>query len=278
LKEFYYELLVTPNNYYNLYLDLILSITCEALQESEGTIIIRSEKPLDIIEEAIVVFTKELQKIFDVFVVCKILKNKKNNIDWIKKYQESVQAISVGKFYIHPEWISKVDNKINILINPALAFGSGHHETTSTCLEAISRYVKKDDTFIDVGTGSGILAIAGSKLGAKCDICDTDPISIINAKENFKFNNTNFIDSWEGSALKSDKSYNVVVANIVADVLIMIKNDLKQVLKDDGILVISGILDKYENKVLKKYKEFKLVEKIQKNEWVTFILSKEENE
>jgi ribosomal protein L11 methyltransferase len=131
---------------------------------------------------------------------------------------------------------------------------------------------------IDVGTGSGILAIGASKLGAVCDICDTDEISIKNAKENFELNGTQINSSWVGSALKTTKQYDIVVANIVADVLIMIKNDLKKILKDDGILIISGILDKYEQKVLKKYKEFKIKEKIQKNEWVTFVLYKDNNE
>jgi len=278
LKEFYYELTITPNNNYDLYLDLLLSISDDALEELDGTIIIRSEEPLDNIIEGVEYFTSSLKDSIDGEIICNIDIVKMKNVDWIASYQDSVKAISVGAFHIHPSWCEEKKDMLNILINPALAFGSGHHETTSTCLEAISKYVKKNDTLIDVGTGSGILAIGASKLGAICDICDTDPISIDNSKENFKLNKTKFDNAWVGSALKSDKTYDIVVANIVADVLVMIKNDLKKILKDDGVLIISGILDKYEQKVLKKYKEFTIKEKIQKNEWLTLVLSKDNNE
>ena len=278
MKKFYYELRVSPNNHYDLYLDLLLNISNDALEEQDSCIIVRSEEPLDTVKQGIIFFTNELKIALNEDIKCSIDLQKKQNEDWIKKYQNSIKAIIVGKFYIHPQWIKKNENKINILINPALAFGSGHHETTSTCLEAISTYVKENDSFIDVGCGSGILAIAASKLGAICDICDTDPLSIQNSKENFLDNNAKFNEAWIGSALKTSKTYDVVVANIVADVLVMIKNDLKKILKDDGILIISGILDKYENKVLKKYKDFIIKEKIQKNEWLTLVLIKENNE
>ena len=278
MKKFYYELRVSPNNHYDLYLDLLLNISNDALEEQDSCIIVRSEEPLDTVKQGIIFFTNELKIALNEDIKCSIDLQKKQNEDWIKKYQNSIKAIIVGKFYIHPQWIKKNENKINILINPALAFGSGHHETTSTCLEAISTYVKENDSLIDVGCGSGILAIAASKLGAICDICDTDPLSIQNSKENFLDNNAKFNEAWIGSALKTSKTYDVVVANIVADVLVMIKNDLKKILKDDGILIISGILDKYENKVLKKYKDFIIKEKIQKNEWLTLVLIKENNE
>ncbi len=274
MKEFYYELTITPNSNYEIYLDLVSSICDDALEELDNSIIVRSEQPLDTIKEGVEFFTSQLGD----NISCELNLEKKANEDWISKYQESVKAIEVGKFFIHPSWVEPKDDKVNILINPALAFGSGHHETTNTCLQAISTYVKKDDTLIDVGTGSGILAIAASKLDAIVDICDTDPVSITNAKENFELNNTSYNDAWEGSALKSKKQYDVVVANIVADVLIMIKNDLKKILKDDGVLIISGILDKYEDKITKKYKEFNIKEKIQKNEWITFVLTKANNE
>jgi ribosomal protein L11 methyltransferase len=278
LKEFYYELKITPNFHYELYLDLLLSINDGALEELENSIIVRSETSLDDVIVGIEMYTEQLQKVLDTNVSCEILLEEKSNEDWIKKYQDSIEAIEVDKFFIHPSWIQARSDKTNIVINPALAFGSGHHETTSTCLKAISQYVNKNDSLIDVGTGSGILAIGASKLGASCDICDTDPVSIDNSKENFELNNTSFNKAWVGSALKANKTYDIVVANIVADVLTIIKNDLKKILKDDGILIISGILDKYEDKIVNKYKEFKIKEKIQKNEWITFVLTKDNNE
>lgn len=275
MEKFYYELKITPKKYYELYLDLISSLTPEAIEELDGTIIVRSETSLDDIVDGINLFTQALQSNKDETIICDIELLEKENEDWIQKYKDAVEPITVGKFHIHPSWTQPKDDKLNILIDPALSFGSGHHETTSSCLEAISKYVKKDDTLIDVGSGSGILAIAATKLGAICDICDTDDFAVKDALENFKANNVLVNNSWVGSALASSKQYNIVVANIVADVLVMINKDLKKVLLDDGILILSGILTVYEQKVLKKFKELKILEIIHKNEWTTLVLKKE---
>ena len=275
MEKFYYELKITPKKYYELYLDLISSLTPEAIEELDGTIIVRSETSLDDIVDGINLFTQALQSNKDETIICDIELLEKENEDWIQKYKDAVEPITVGKFHIHPSWTQPKDDKLNILIDPALSFGSGHHETTSSCLEAISKYVKKDDTLIDVGSGSGILAIAATKLGAICDICDTDDFAVKDALENFKANNVLVNNSWVGSALASSKQYNIVVANIVADVLVMINKDLKKVLLDDGVLILSGILTVYEQKVLKKFKELKTLEIIHKNEWTTLVLKKE---
>jgi ribosomal protein L11 methyltransferase len=162
----------------------------------------------------------------------------------------------------------------NIAIDPALAFGTGHHPTTATCLKAIAKTVSFDSSVIDVGCGSGILGIAAIKLGGVVDACDTDIVSVENTLENAKLNDVTFNDVWEGSAMLSKKKYDVVIANIVADVLVMIASDLKKILKDDATLILSGILDKYEDKVLKKYSDFTDIERIAQDEWVTLILKK----
>jgi ribosomal protein L11 methyltransferase len=125
---------------------------------------------------------------------------------------------------------------------------------------------------IDVGCGSGILGIGAMKLGAVVDACDTDPTSVENAKENAKLNGLEFANIWEGSCFLARKRYDIVVANIVADVLTFIAKDLKNVMADNAILILSGILDKYETKVLSFYKDCNITERIVQDEWVTLVL------
>ncbi len=268
MSEYYYELIIKPENHFELFIDLIVSLTNEAIEEEHGVIIARSENSLENIEFGVKKFAKALN------IKCDTKLTKKENIDWIKQYQESVKSIAIGNFFIRPSWEEKKDDKIDIIVDPALSFGSGHHETTSSCIEAIDEFVKKDDMVLDVGTGSGILALCASKLGCKVDICDTDEVCIKDTKSNFKLNKAYFENSWIGSANKASTKYDVVIANIVADVLVFIANDLKKCLKDDGILIISGILDKHSNKVLKKFEDLKELKLIHKNEWITLILKK----
>jgi ribosomal protein L11 methyltransferase len=271
MNEYYYELIVTPKSYYELYLDLIISLTTEAIEEKDGDIIIRSEESLEIIKEGIEAFTQELSRAFNTTIICDIIVEKKVNKDWIKAYQDSVRAIEVDKFYIHPSWEKQKDGKINIQIDPTLAFGSGHHETTNECLKAISRYVKENDEVCDIGCGSGILAIAAAKLGATVDICDTDKKAVQDSLENFDKNGIKPDNYWVGSINNTDKKYDLIIANIVADVLIMIAKDLKNSLNNNGILILSGILDKFEDKLSSKFQDLTMLEVITKNEWRTFV-------
>jgi len=278
VDRYYYELTVKPEVYYELFLDLILSLTTEAIQEIDEAIIIRSQDNLDDIKDGIEAFTSELSNAFNTVIKCDITLEKKENQDWIKVYQQSVQPILVEPFYIHPSWNDPKDGYINISIDPTLAFGSGHHETTASCLKAIGQYVKKDMSICDVGCGSGILGIAATKLGAIVDICDTDDIAVEDALKNFNINNIKPNRSWDGSAALANKTYDIVIANIVADVLIFIHKDLKKITKDGGMMILSGIMNQYCKKVIDKFlqdKNYSLVDQIDQNEWTTLIIKKD---
>mgnify|MGYP005989283013 CR=1 FL=1 len=274
MDKFYYELTIKPNLYYELFLDLASSLTNDALEELNETIIIRSEETLDDVESGILAFAEELSTAFGTEITCETILEKKENQDWISLYQQSVQPIEVGSFYIHPSWNEPILGKNNIVIDPTLAFGSGHHETTNCCLSAIEKYVKTNDSVADIGTGSGILGIAASKLGAKVDICDTDIVAVEDAIKNFESNDVSANSYWEGSANNSKKVYSIVIANIVADVLVMIASDLKKITESKGIIILSGIMEQHKSRVLKKFTDCELVEEIQQNEWVTLIVKK----
>lgn len=268
MSKEYFELLIKPEDNYELFLNLILSLTDDAIEENDGEIIVRSEESLEDFEEPLEKFAKALN------TKCYIKCEKKESIDWIKKYQDSIQAVEVGSFYVRPSWSKAKEGKIDILIDPALAFGSGHHETTSSCLLAIDEFVKKGDSLLDVGTGSGILAIAAAKKGAVVDVCDTDEICIESTKSNFTLNNQKINKSWIGSVNFAKEKYDVVLANIIADVLVMISDDLINSTKDGGIIIVSGILDKHEKRVLSKFSNLKELKIIHKNEWVTMVFKK----
>lgn len=272
MHEHYYELVVNVSSHNSLFSDFLSDTLPVGFEELDNGFVIRSEDELDTIVWGIEQFSEALQKALGVVIEVECVQRKLENSDWVKSYQQSITPLEIDRFYIHPTWDAPSEKLINIAIDPALAFGTGHHPTTASALRAVSEYVKPDFEVLDVGCGSGILGIAAMKLGARVDACDTDPISVENSIVNAKLNELEFSHIWEGSSSVVNKKYDLVVANIVADVLTFIANDLKKALKSDGILVLSGILDKYETKVLSFYKDCEIVKKIAQDEWITLIL------
>nr|WP_321267972.1 50S ribosomal protein L11 methyltransferase [uncultured Sulfurimonas sp.] len=274
MQEYYYELVVNVSSHKELFADFLQDTIPVGFEESDSGFTIRSEDELDTIVWGLEQFCEALQKALDETIELECTQQKLPNSDWVEMYQKSITPLAIDKFYIHPTWNEENPDLINIAIDPALAFGTGHHPTTASSLRGISKYVKKGDSVIDVGCGSGILGIAAIKLGAIVEACDTDIVSVQNSIENAKLNHIEFSKIWEGSCSLSSSKYDIVVANIVADVLTFIAKDLKQALKDDGILILSGILDKYETKVLNFYKDCEIIERIAEQEWVTLILKR----
>ncbi|MBL0708336.1 MAG: 50S ribosomal protein L11 methyltransferase [Sulfurimonas sp.] len=276
MKEYYYELVVEVSSHKALFCDFLVDTIPIAFEETQTGFIIRSEDELDTIAWGLEQFCEALSKALGQSIELESTQKKLKNSDWVELYQKSITPLVVDKFYIHPAWDEPNPELINIQIDPALAFGTGHHPTTASALKAISTYVSAGKSLLDVGCGSGILGIGAIKLGAVVDACDTDPISVENSIKNAKLNSLKFAKIWEGSCSLSSLKYDVVVANIVADVLTFIAKDLKNALKEDGVLIISGILDKYEEKVLKFYKDCDIIEKIVEDEWVTLVLKRKQ--
>ncbi len=275
MKEEYFELSVTSVKYLDLFSDFLFELGITAIEEKKDSIVIRDENDLKEVQWGIERFAEELSKSKkeDIKITQKL--NKKKSVDWIEEYKNSITPVQIGRFYIHPTWEKNKKNFINILIDPALSFGTGHHESTSSCLELFGKLIKGRDLVLDVGCGSGILSIAANKLGAYVDLCDSDPLCIKSSKRNFKLNKAGYRHIWEGSANGAKNRYDMVVANIVADVLMMINKDLKKTVKKNGNLILSGILDRYLDNVLLKFSDFELIETIKKGEWITLHLKKE---
>jgi len=276
MQEHYYELQIKVSSHHALYADFLADTLPIGFEELDDGFVIRSEDNLETIVWGLEQFTEALQKALGEEIEIEFDQQELANDDWVESYKNSIKPLAIDKFYIHPTWNDPHPTLINIAIDPALAFGTGHHPTTASSLRAISKYVNENDKVLDVGCGSGILGIGAMKLGASVDACDTDPISVENSIKNAVLNELEFHSIWEGSATSLDQKYNIVVANIVADVLTFIANDLKNSMEDDGILILSGILDKYESKVLNYYKDCDIIEKIVQEEWVTLVLKKKE--
>lgn len=165
-----------------------------------------------------------------------------------KKYFYT-QKIS-NRFVVKPTWreYEPQEDELVIEIDPGRAFGTGTHPTTSLCIKLMEENIKEGDRVIDVGTGSGILMVAAEKLGASEIIgTDIDPMAVEVAEENLELNHVdrNKAKAYAGdlvSIVKEDK-FDVVVANILADVLMLLLKDISKVARKDGLIIFSGIIE-----------------------------------
>ncbi len=184
--------------------------------------------------------------------------------NWGLAWKDYFEPITCGSYEILPPWLldQKTEGKIHIIIEPKMAFGTGSHPTTALCLELISKLAEEGKlnselNFFDLGTGSAILAIALAKLGMEGVGVDIDPQSIVCANENIENNKAEGITLSVGSADCIDPSlkYDLVVANILSGPLIELCPDVTARLKENSILILSGILVEQAEKVAAKYIE-----------------------
>ncbi len=177
----------------------------------------------------------------------------KQTEDWSQKWKEKWDVTHVtDKIAIVPAWIEYTpkENEIVIKLEPGCAFGTGTHQTTQLCMKALEKYLKKGDKVADIGMGSGILSILAKKLGASYVYgCDTDETVIDVAEEN-AIKNEEKCTFELGSADKITDKFDFVCANILHFVLAEIMGDLKNIMKEDAYLSLSGILDEKKQMVL----------------------------
>lgn len=274
MQKFYYELfLEIQEQYKNLLLDFVFDLGVEAIEEKGNGIYIRSNENLEDLAWAIEIFAQKLSQKLNLkedILLHKTIE-KKENKDWVEEYKKGIKPIIIDNIYIHTTWQEEKENYLNIKINPALAFGSGHHESTYCCVKFLQKFAKNNLRALDIGCGSGILAITMAKLGSKVEICDTDDLAIKSALENAELNNVNFAKAWHGSVDKAEGLYDLVVANIIADVILILEKDIKKHLEDNAILILSGILDKYKTRIKEKFQDLELIDEMQINEWCSFV-------
>ena len=202
--------------------------------------------------------------------------------DWNENWKKYFHPIEIGKkLAVVPSW-EKYDNKDGrtvLSIDPGAAFGTGTHATTSLCLELLQDYITPDTQMLDIGCGSGILALASVLLGAERAVgVDIDAQSVKTAKENAEINNISAKTEFFVGDLadKVTGKYRVVCANIVADVIIRLLPDAANFLAEDAPLIISGIIDIRKDDVLKAVKEngFRVSAERYRDNWCAFVLKK----
>ncbi len=199
--------------------------------------------------------------------------------DWANNWKKYYHVIEVGdNIAIKPLWenYDNADDRAIVEIDPGMAFGTGMHETTYLCLEAVEKYIKKGDKVFDIGCGSGILGIAALKLGASSALCvDIDENCITATNNNKKLNcvgdklevyKGNLLDVVEGKA-------NIIISNIIAEIISEMVPDLNKHLEKDGMFIFSGIIKEkteFMKDVLKK-QDMEILEIKEKNQWVLIV-------
>ena len=206
------------------------------------------------------------------------------NEDWENNWKEYFKPINVGeKLLIRPSWIDEYDNpdKRQVLsIEPGLAFGTGGHDTTRLCMEMLEKYLKPGDTVLDTGCGSGILAIASLLLGAGSALgVDIDELAVKTAKENGKLNGfgSPTLEFIEGNLTdKVNSKYDIVIANIVADVIIYFSSFVGDFMNDNAHFIVSGVIAPRADEVRQALREngFFIVEENRSGDWFCFVCKK----
>lgn len=221
----------------------------------------------------------ENAKEFDVNIKdYEIFSEEVNEKDWANEWKKYYKPTKVGnRFVIKPLWEEYEAKGDEIILNmdPGMAFGTGTHETTRLCLEAIENYMKKDTRVFDIGTGSGILAIGASLLGAKNVVgVDLDIVAVDSAKENVKYNHLENVEILHGNLMDVvDGTADIIVANIIAEVILILIDDVKKMINEDGVFISSGIIREKEKMVTDALHEkgFSIKEVRREGEWVCIV-------
>ena len=200
-----------------------------------------------------------------------------NEEDWANAWKAYYKPIKIGsKIVIVPAWEKYLaeEHELVVRMDPGMAFGTGTHETTRLVIGLLEKYTTPGVRMLDVGTGSGILAICASKLGAgECKAYDIDPMSVRVARENIKDSGLSNITCDQSDLLRSvdleGGKYGLVCANIVADIIIRMTPDVHKYIADDGVLLASGIIMERSADVVNCFEAhgFEIVERAEENGW-----------
>ena len=259
-------------------------------ETEEGELLVNGEKTTE--EQVLDMVNQELESLKEFLDIGEgtIVVDETEDIDWINNWKQYFKQFYVDDILIIPSWeeVKEEDkDRMIIHIDPGTAFGTGMHETTQLCIRQLKKYVTKDTVLLDVGTGSGILSIVALKLGASHAVgTDLDPCAVPAVEENKEANQIpdgdfemmigNIIDDREIQDAAGYEKYDIVTANILADVLVPLTPVIVQHMKKSGIYITSGILDVKESVVVEAVKKagLEVLEVTHQGEWVSVTARK----
>ena len=259
-------------------------------ETEEGELLVNGEKTTE--EQVLDMVNQELESLKEFLDIGEgtIVVDETEDIDWINNWKQYFKQFYVDDILIIPSWeeVKEEDkDRMIIHIDPGTAFGTGMHETTQLCIRQLKKYVTKDTVLLDVGTGSGILSIVALKLGASHAVgTDLDPCAVPAVEENKEANQIpdgdfemmigNIIDDREIQDAAGYEKYDIVTANILADVLVPLSAVSGQHMKKGGIYITSGILDVKESVVTEAVERagLEVLEVTRQGEWVSVTARK----
>ena len=204
--------------------------------------------------------------------------------DWANSWKAYYKPIEIGeKIVIVPAWekYDAPEGKLVVRMDPGMAFGTGSHETTRLVIGLLEKYVQKGQRVLDVGCGSGILAICAAKLGAReCRAYDIDPVAVKVARENVKDSGLDNVTCDTSDLLrgvdKSGGTYDVICANIVADIIIRMTPDIGELMNDSSVILASGIICERVDDVIDCFTSYglRVIERAEENGWCALVVGK----
>ncbi len=214
------------------------------------------------------------------FIQTEKIEEEKN---WNSEWEQTIQPQKIGKFLVRPTWVNKqaAEGQILLEIDPKMAFGTGYHATTRLLLKMLPQFIKEGDTVLDAGTGTGILAIAAVKIGAKKVIAfDTDERSVLNATENVFLNGVNkAVEIKHGSleTAQGEEKFDVILVNINKNAIKEMIAGFSKLLNRSGVLLLSGLLKRDEEDIKNKLRQYALkpIKTKLQEEWLAICAKKQ---
>jgi ribosomal protein L11 methyltransferase len=258
------------------------SLTCFESDEDEKIwklqIYNQSKPDLEVISDTLRELAKEINISKPTYLVSEI-----EETDWVSESQKNFEAVDAGKFFIYPSWRKDEipDEKIAIEIDPKQAFGTGGHETTKGCLIALQELKGKFINVLDMGCGSGILAIAAAKLWTDSSVIavDNDPICVETTIENAQINNVSNIeiaysDGYDSNLVHENGSYEIIISNILATPLIEFAPKAKKYIASGGYIILAGLNSDQSDSVIEAHEKagFLFVSKKEYGNWTILVM------